>query len=156
MGYFTFSYDLKDSTKSSEDIIRRKLINLIHPYSKNILERGVATTFVFDSIKSIGQLHAKISDELGNEIYFYLSEIKTTNELFLKKQINDFHLTLLPQIEKELDAYKQVRMQEIDKVTIEIVQKASQDIFNKTISLTEHQNVITQSLDKAKKEGVFD
>lgn len=74
----------------------------------------------------------------------------------LKKQIDEFHTTLLPRIEKDLDIYKQARMQEIDQAVVGIIQKASQEIFNKTISMSDHQNAVIQSLEKAKKEGVFE
>jgi len=74
----------------------------------------------------------------------------------LKKQIQDFQATLLPRVEKELDTYKKSRMQEVDQAVVSIVQKASQDIFNKTISMSDHQNAVIQSLEKAKKEGIFD
>lgn len=94
----------------------------------------------------------KLSGESLNDFQTIMSLLQTD----LKKQIQDFHSTLLPQVEKELEIYKQTRMQEIDKTTAEIIQKASQEIFNKSISLTDHQNMIVQSLEKAKKEGVFD
>lgn len=77
-------------------------------------------------------------------------------QMDLKKQIQDFHQTLLPAIEKELDEYKKARMVQIDKAVLDIIQKASQEIFNKSISITDHQAAVIQSLEKAKKEGVFD
>lgn len=74
----------------------------------------------------------------------------------LQAQIQDFHNTLLPQVEKQLAEYRAIRMQEVDQSVINIVQKASQEIFNKTISMTDHQNAVIQSLENAKKEGVFE
>ena len=74
----------------------------------------------------------------------------------LEQQNKEFQDTLLPQIEKEVEYYKKARMQEIDQAVTSIVQKASQEIFNKSISIADHQNVVIQSLEKAKKEGFFD
>lgn len=73
----------------------------------------------------------------------------------LQLQIKTFHESLLPEVEKELEEYKQARMKEIDTVVIGIVQKASQEIFNRSLSLRDHQELLTQALEKAKKEGVF-
>jgi len=74
----------------------------------------------------------------------------------LKKQNRDFQDSLLPQIEKEVEYYKQSRMKEIDQAVEAIVQRASQEIFNKSLSLSDHQTLVIQSLEKAKKEGIFD
>jgi hypothetical protein len=73
----------------------------------------------------------------------------------LAKQIKEFNETLLPRMEKELESYKQVRMKQAEQTITKIVQAASQDILNKSISFEDHQKLMLDSLDKAKKEGMF-
>jgi hypothetical protein len=73
----------------------------------------------------------------------------------LQKQVSSFHETLLPALEKELEEYKQMRLKQTEQTVTRVVQKASQDILNKSISLEDHHTLIIQSLEKAKKEGVF-
>lgn len=74
----------------------------------------------------------------------------------LQKQIKEFHESLLPALEKQLEEYKKTRMAQTDKTIAQIITKASQEIVNKSISLEDHKNLVIESLEKAKKEGVFD
>ncbi len=74
----------------------------------------------------------------------------------LQRDIKLFHETLLPNLEKELDEYKQMRLKETDKMITRVVQKASQEVLNKTIPLGDHQTLMLEALEKAKKEGLFE
>lgn len=74
----------------------------------------------------------------------------------LKKEIVMFHETLLPKMEHELEEYKKTRLQQTDKMVVHIIQTVSQELLSKTISLEDHQKLVTEALDKAKKEGAFD
>jgi hypothetical protein len=74
----------------------------------------------------------------------------------LEKQIKEFRKTLLPNLEKEIEDYKQGRLKMVDKAVNVIIQKVSQKALNKTIPLEDHKNLIMESLEKAKKEGIFD
>ncbi len=73
----------------------------------------------------------------------------------LQKQVKEFRETLLPGMEKELEAYKQTRLAEAEQTVIRVVQKASQEILNKSISFDDHQRLMIEALEKAQKEGVF-
>jgi hypothetical protein len=73
-----------------------------------------------------------------------------------QNQIKDFHQNILPTLKKELEEYKQVRLKETEQLTKTIVQKASQEILNKALSLEDHHTLLTQALEKAKKEGLFE
>jgi hypothetical protein len=77
-------------------------------------------------------------------------------EMDLQKQSQQFHDTLFTQMKKELEDYKTLRMQQTDAMITHIIQKASQEIFNKTIPLSDHQTLVINALEKAKKEGIFD
>ena len=77
-------------------------------------------------------------------------------ETDLQKQLVDFHKTLLPTLEKELEIYKQARLQQTEQMATRIIQKVSQQVLNKSISLDDHHALLLKSLDKAKKEGLFD
>jgi hypothetical protein len=74
----------------------------------------------------------------------------------LQKQIKDFHESLLPGLEKELEIYKQVRFKQADQTITEVVQKVAQEILNKSLTVSDHQAIMLEALEKAKKEGVFD
>lgn len=87
-----------------------------------------------------------------------LTEFQTvTKELQtdLQTQVKQFHETLLPSLEKELDEYKQARLQQAEQTITRIIQQAAQDILKKSISFEDHQKLLAESLEKAKKEGLF-
>jgi hypothetical protein len=74
----------------------------------------------------------------------------------LHKQVAEFHNTMLPALEKELDGYKQARIKQTEQMIKGIIQKVSQEVLNKSISMDDHQKLLIDSLDKAKREGMFD
>lgn len=74
----------------------------------------------------------------------------------MQNKMQDFKNTLLPGIQKELEEYKNKRFQEADKVINEIIKKVTEKVLNKSLSLEDHQKLIIDSLDKSKKEGLFD
>ncbi|HSW87734.1 MAG TPA: hypothetical protein VLF89_02335 [Candidatus Saccharimonadales bacterium] len=76
-------------------------------------------------------------------------------ETDLQKQVKDFHETMLPKMEKELEEYKQVRLKQTDQTITNVIQKVSQEILNKSLSLDDHEHLLVESLEKAKKEGAF-
>lgn len=74
----------------------------------------------------------------------------------LQRQVVEFRQSLLPALEKDLQEYKKTRLKETDRMVISIVQKSAQEILNKSLSLEDHQTLVLDSLEKAKKNGVFD
>jgi predicted metal-dependent phosphoesterase TrpH len=74
----------------------------------------------------------------------------------LHKQVNEFHSSMLPALEKELDSYKEARIKQTEQMIKGIIQKVSQEVLSKSISVDDHQKLLIDSLDKAKREGMFD
>lgn len=74
----------------------------------------------------------------------------------MQKQAADFHTNMLPALEKELESYKQERIKQTEQMIKGIIQKVSQQVLNKTISIDDHQKLLIDSLEKAKREGIFD
>ena len=77
-------------------------------------------------------------------------------EVDMQKQISDFNQSLLPRLEKEVEEYKEMRIKQAEQMVNKIIQKASQEIFGRIITFNDHQNIMIESLERAKKEGVFD
>lgn len=74
----------------------------------------------------------------------------------MQKQMKDFRSSLLPQIQNELENYKKEKFREADKKVDEVVRKVAEKVLNKTLSSEDHQKLIIDSLERARKEGVFD
>ena len=77
-------------------------------------------------------------------------------EVELETQMQEFRKVTLANLQKELEEYKQQRFKVADKKINEIIQRASQKVFNKSISLEDHKILILDSLEKSRKKGVFD
>lgn len=76
--------------------------------------------------------------------------------LDLQKQMKQFRESLLPAMQKELDEYKLAQLKEAQELIRKIIQRASEEILKKSLSLDDHENLMIESLEKAKMEGVFD
>lgn len=151
---------LGDASNQADQIIRQsqyltdsskqEVSNAIKAVVADIQKEGgvIAHAFTQEYNTSLKNL----SNESLKEFQAIMSQLQND----LKKQNKSFQESLLPEIEKEIEEYKKTRMQEIDQTIAGIIQKAAQEVFNKSISLSDHQNAVMQSLEKAKKEGVFD
>lgn len=133
-------------THASRDEVTQAIKQLVLDIEKE--GHVITQTFTSEYTGSLKQLTMQSLNEFHT--------VMTGMEQGLKKQIADFHTSLLPQVEKELDTYKQERIKQIDQTVMNIIQKASQEIFNRSLSVGDHQNIVTEALEKAKKEGVFD
>jgi len=74
----------------------------------------------------------------------------------LEKQTKDYRNSLLPGLQKELDDYKKLRIAQADRTITHVIQEVSQEILNKSLSLEDHERLLIEALEKAKKEGAFD
>lgn len=94
----------------------------------------------------------KIANQSLTEFHSISKELQDS----LHKEVMQFHSTLLPSLQKELDEYKQARLKQTEQTIKTIVQKASQEVLNKSLSTDDHQKILIDALDKAKREGMFD
>jgi hypothetical protein len=111
-----------------------------------------------ESTKTAGNFMSSYSNSLSGLANNSLTDFKTvakTLEGDLQKQMQEFRDTLLPNLEKELENYKQIRLKQSEELINRIVQTAAEEIFNKSISLEDHQKLLFDCLEKAKAEGVF-
>ena len=151
-------------TSSSKDAVDKTLTKLIDEVHNETVM--TAKQFMESYTASLNQLSNQsqtdfqvvakdLAEGLRAQVQTFANSTKQL-EIDLQKQVKDFHDNLLPGIEKELDDYKKVRMKQTEQTITSIVQKASQEILNKSISLDDHQKLIIDSLEKAKREGFFE
>ena len=93
--------------------------------------------------------------QVGNQSLGDFQTITKKLETDLQAQLQGFRESLLPNMEKELEAYKESRMKELEITIGKIVQKVSQDVLNKSFTIEDHHEMIIDSLERAKREGVF-
>lgn len=100
-----------------------------------------------------------VSKQTQSELQTSLSNFQRTTksmESDLQIRIKTFQESVIPKMEKELEEMKRARMVEAERRIVKIIQTASQDVLNKTISPEDHEKLIIESLEKAKMESVFD
>ncbi len=151
---------LEDATSEADQIITSaEYVNKNSTEEVNQALHVLVTDIEKEAVETAKEFTSSYSSSLKQLTGESLTEFQTIiKELVadLQRQTLEFRQTMLPQLEKELEAYKENRMKQADELTMKIIQKASQDIFNKSISSDDHQKLVMDSLEKAKKEGVFE
>lgn len=102
------------------------------------------------------KMYAESLQQVAKQSLADFQNVTHTMEADLQKQTREFRETLLPQLEKDLDEYKKLRLQQADRTVTHIIQEVSQQILNKSLPIEDHQRLLVEALEKAKKEGVFD
>jgi hypothetical protein len=62
---------------------------------------------------------------------------------------------MIQKIEAELETYKKTKMEHVDQEILGLIQKTYQDILGRSIPPTVQRELILESLEKSKKEGLF-
>lgn len=151
---------LEDATHEADEIITGA--EYISKSSREAVHDALST-MIFDIQKESGEIahnfnitYANSLKQLTQDSLQDFQDVSKELKTDLEEQIKNFRETLLPNMEKELEAYKLSRMQEIEKSLSSIVQKVSQEVLNKSLSLTDHEALVIEALEKAKREGLFD
>lgn len=121
----------------------------IENYQKSLRDLVTASLTDYQGVSK--QTQAELQTSLTN-----FQKTTKSMESDLQIRIKTFQESVIPKMEKELEEMKRARLVEAERRIVKIIQTASQDILNKTISPEDHQKLIIESLEKAKMESVFD
>jgi len=133
------------STEESQKIVADALQKMIADIHKEAIASAANFTSTYQG--SLKQL----SDQSISDFQSVASTLKSDLEL----QIHQFHNSLLPALQKELEDYKQARLNHIEQSINLIIQKVAQEVLNKSLPMPDHTKLIVDSMEKAKKEGMF-
>lgn len=137
--------DAQYINQASKQAVDQALQKMAEEVKKGALD--TSNQFMADYQTSLKQLSSQsVAD---------FQTITKSLEADLQKQIKEFRESLLPRLEQELEAYKQHRIQEADQAIGKLVQKISRDVLNKSLTIEDHESIIIDALEKAKKEGIF-
>lgn len=117
--------------------------------------------------KSYDEKLAKMQEELANHTNQSLSASEKRLNDSIEKYLKPVAETaagsqatmqqniqqVLDQVKKELDDYKQARMQKIEAEVQDLVKKTYKDVIHKSLNENLQQELILESLEKAKREG---
>lgn len=151
---------LDDATTKADQIILDA--ERISQDSKKIVEQSLE--------KMVMNMHKEATDTAQNFIKDYEASLKKLatesikdfqivdkeSKEALQQQLKTFNESQLTLLQKELEEYKEIRIKEAEQLVKKIVHKVSQDVLKSSISLDDHQKLLVDSLEKAKKEGMFD
>jgi hypothetical protein len=80
-----------------------------------------------------------------------MQKLTSSSQKEVKKKIDTDYETS----RKEIEDYKKEELRKIDSGIYELLEKITKEVLGKALSLSEHEDLIEKSLEKAKKEGVF-
>mgnify|MGYP007094572576 CR=1 FL=1 len=171
---------LEDELKKITEEITQSLKNFIKEstieYKKEIallpgkIEEELSKTTMF-SRELQSKLHKKAEEEIVELTNVFL-ELKNTlvsqaqsmtEKLIerLSKEAFKIYLQVLyplkgktKKVERKLENYKKKKLEEIDQKIYKIVEETSKEILGKTIDLSTHEDLVIESLEKAK-EKIF-
>jgi vacuolar-type H+-ATPase subunit H len=155
--------EAKYVSSSSKENLEQTLNKTINDIQKEALAMGHTYLDTYaSSLKEISeesqntfqQITKGFEEDLQKQISGFQEVVKGL-EQGLQKQIKDFNESLIPKVEKEIEDYKAERLRQTEELVTTITRKASEEILRKSISSEDHQKLIIESLEKAKKEGVL-
>lgn len=117
-------------------------------YSKVLQDLKIKNIELFQNISK--DIEVNTAEEIKN---FKETMQKSTSSFQneVKKKIDaDYEIS-----KKEIESYKKAELAKIDSEIYRLLEKMAKIVFGKTISLSEHEDLIEESLEKAKKEGAF-
>jgi hypothetical protein len=156
---------ISQGAKATLDTALQKMVSEVQTTgstSKIALEQALQKMVVdahreaFDTGKDFNSSYTSSLKQLTTVSLNGFQNVTNELELELQKQIKEFRSVLLTNMEKEIDEYKLQKIRRIEQASNVLVQKVAEEILNKSLSLEDHQNLVIQSLEKAKKEGIFD
>lgn len=155
--------DAEYISSSDKEVLEKALRKTVEDIQKEAVQTGHILINNYSSALKEIALHSQenfqdvskeFEDNLKKQANDFQNIVKSLEE-DLQKKVKEFSGSLLPSLEKELEEYKKERLRQTEKLVADITQKASIEILNKSISIEDHQKLITESLEKAKKEGIF-
>lgn len=95
-------------------------------------------------------IKALLSKEIMQVQENLVSEIRVAHE-----NAKDVITQAYKKADDEVEEYKKVRMDALDKTIISIVQQISRKVLNKEIEAVEHEKLVIKALEEAKRQNVF-
>ncbi len=156
---------LSQTTKATLDASLQKMVVEVQnagSNSKITLDQALQKIVVdvhreaFDTGKTVSQSYQHSLKQIADNSLSGFQNVTNELELELQMQIKNFRQELLNNIEKEMEQYKAAKMRRIDQASVVLVERVAQQVLNKSLTIDDHETLVIKSLDKAKKEGVFD
>lgn len=134
------SLQIKEFEKATSDFMKLYSLVLQDLKSKNIE--------VFQNISK--DIEVNTMEEIKN-FKESMESLTVSSQNLVQKKIDNDYLTA----KKEIQNYKEIELKKIDQGIYAILERISKLVLGKALNLSEHEDLIQKSLEKAKKEGAF-
>lgn len=146
----------------------KKLQNRVYKKAAQVLveAQDYASSTIASYQKRLRRLthdNTRILEEESKTLHDHYKEmVREVNDEFRKKaagevkefgeEIDQEIASQLNKSKQEIEEYKKEKLANIDEAVVKVVKSASEEILGKAITLANHQTLITEALEKAKKE----
>lgn len=122
--------------------------DFIRLYSQILQDLKIKNIEVFQNISK--DIEVNTVEEIKN-FKESMQKLTVLSEEEVRKKINSDYETA----KREIEGYKKDELKKIDSEIYELLEKIAIDVLGKTLSLSQHEDLIEKSLEKAKKEDIF-
>lgn len=134
------SLQIKEFEKNSSDFI-----NLYNQVLQDLKSKNIE---VFQNVSKNIELSA--AEEIKN-FKDSVEKLTFSSQKMVERKINEDYKAL----RTDIDNYKKEELRKIDDNIYNLLEKISKLALGKTLNLSDHEDLIQKSLEKAKREGVF-
>lgn len=156
---FETEYVKQDITKEMQDSLSRvadETIKMVQGRSsesekefRTVVDE-IKRDFAAEASKKLSAIEQIAREETEDFKTILRRETVSSQEIIGKKIGDDFQ-----EVQKEIDAYKQLKLSEVDRNILTIVRSVVKDVLGSSLTLPIHEDLVIKSLDEAKKTGVF-
>lgn len=137
----------------ADNSVRGKVTKRIEKIAVDRIDEVVKKT----AVKLDSELTKHFSDLAG----FAANESNELGKFIIKQQEaitkeSQYHVAnMLLKAEKDVASYKQTKLNEVDQQIRDIVFKAAREVIGRSISFSEHEDLVNKALERAKREKLF-
>lgn len=144
-----FNDELKAVTERKLNVFEKTTEDFIKVYQTVLNELKSKNVEIFQNVSK--NIEASTLDEI-KKFKSIIEKETIASQNLVKKKI-DYEYSLA---KKDIEVYKQSELKIVDEKIYEILETISKLVLGKAIQLSQHEDLIIESLAKAKKEGMFD
>lgn len=143
-----FKKDLRHISSTQIGEFEKATTDFTKIYSQTLQDLKIKNIEVFQNVSK--DIEINTMEEIKN-FKESMQKLTTSYQEEVRKKIDiDYEAA-----KKEVEVYRKEELEKIDSGIYEFLGKLSKLVLGKAISLSDHEDLIEKSLEKAKKEGVF-
>lgn len=100
--------------------------------------------------------YKKYLEHLAQQSVNSFQKLTQQIEAEMQTQMENLSNSQLKNMQAEIEEHKKQQLKEAEEKINDVIQSVAQKVFNKSISLDDHRSLIIDSLEKSRKEGLFE